>query len=84
MKVQHKQIRPSENTPAQQQQDTSQSFQENWTGNDSIEQNQYSSPPKDTKPPPLPDVEEDDSATSGNVGSSLANLKSVREALPDV
>jgi len=89
LKVQHKQIRPSDNNPGQQQHETiigpPSSFQENhatvgqsnanWNGNETA---------NDAQPPLLPDVTETNNDSSEHVGSTLTNLESIRDALPDV
>ena len=87
--MQHKQIRPSDNNPGQQQHETiigpPSSFQENhvavgqsnanWNGNEAA---------NDAQPPLLPDVTETNNDSSEHVGSALTNLESIRDALPDV
>ena len=107
LKVQHKQIRQSENSnnsgQSQQQHHEMvphpQSFQEsnvapnngnaNWTGKEQNERRPLSTHRADTQssaaPPSIPDVTEENNVPSGHlVGSKLADLTSIREALPDV
>lgn len=110
LKVQHKQIRQSENNnnPGQQQHQQPhemaphpQSFQEsnvapnngnvNWTGNEQNERRPLATHRTDTQlhspvvPPSIPDVSEENNVPSDHlVGSKLADLTSIREALPDV
>jgi hypothetical protein len=98
LKVQHKQIRQSEN-PMQQQADKvpgSQSFQEanvstntnnnpDWNGETTMDRmQQHSTAVVDLSPPPIPDMGNESNGTPETMGSKLANLNSIREALPDV
>lgn len=98
LKVQHKQIRQSENNPGQLQQEivpepstfpadgsvASGNANVDWTGNETVDQNHFSATGTDSKPPSIPDVTEENDSSPGNGGAKLPDLKSIREALPDV
>ncbi len=77
--MQHKQIRPSDNNPGQQQVETAAAPQpSSWTSNEVAERRTLSPNISDSRPPSIPDVE------GSQVSSNLTNLDSIRDALPDV
>jgi CUG-BP- and ETR3-like factor len=88
LKVQHKQIRQSDNNPGQQHEPASghranvggTNTNVGWNGDETAERRPLSSTNAESQPPSMPDVSE----KNEHVGSTLTNLDSIRDALPDV
>jgi len=83
LKVQHKQIRPSDNNPGQQNETVAGPQPSSWAGNETAERRALTTNISDSRPPSIPDVEVSQTS-SDHVGSKLTNLDSIRDALPDV
>jgi len=83
LKVQHKQIRPSDNNPGQQNDVVAVPQPSSWTSNETADRRVVLTNISDARPPSIPDVE-GNHLPSDHVGSNLVNLDSIRDALPDV